>query len=167
MTMPDSESPFAILFVCHGNICRSPTAEAVMRVRAARAGLGARLLIDSAGTSDCHAGDAPDHRSSKVAGQRGYDLSGMRARQIAAQDFERFELILAADKHNLAELRRRCPESCHHKLALMLDVLPKGMEREVPDPYYGGPKGFDHVLDLLEKACDGWIERLRGMPRNH
>jgi protein-tyrosine phosphatase len=159
--MSETERSFAVLFVCHGNICRSPTAEAVMRLRAGRAGLGARLLVDSAGTSDCHSGDAPDRRSAKVAGQRGYDLSGLRARQVNEQDFERFDLILAADRHNLADLQRRCPDHYRHKLALILDVLPDEREREVPDPYYGGPSGFDHVLDLLEKACDGWIERLR------
>jgi protein-tyrosine phosphatase len=161
MTMPESERSFSILFVCHGNICRSPSAEAVMRTRAARAGLGNRLLIDSAGTSACHAGEAPDRRSSRVAGQRGYDLSGLRARQVCAEDFQRFDLILAADRQNLAELVRRCPAAYADRLALMLDVLPQGAVREVPDPYYGGPSGFDQVLDLLESACDGWIERLR------
>lgn len=159
--MAEPERSVSVLFVCHGNICRSPTAEAVMRARAARAGMGERLLIDSAGTSNCHAGEGADRRSSRVAGQRGYDLSPLRARQVSDDDFRRFDLILAADRQNLSELRRRCPAEQAHKLALMLDVLPEGQEREVPDPYYGGPSGFDHVLDLLEQACDGWIERLR------
>lgn len=161
--MQDHPLVFAVLFVCHGNICRSPTAEGVMRVRAARAGLGERLLIDSAGTSACHAGEAPDRRAQRVAGQRGYDLSALRARQVCAEDFVRFDLILAADRDNLAALRARCPAEQAHKLALMLDVLPTSREREVPDPYYGGATGFDHVLDLLEAACDGWIEKIRRM----
>ncbi|MBV8049471.1 MAG: low molecular weight phosphotyrosine protein phosphatase [Paludibacterium sp.] len=161
--MIDATRGYAVLFVCHGNICRSPTAEAVMRRRAARAGLGAVLRVDSAGTSDCHVGEAPDRRSQRAAGQRGYDLSALVARQVADDDFERFDLILAADRQNLASLRRRCPEPLRHKLALMLDVLPDGGQREVPDPYFGGPSGFDRVLDLLEAACDGWIEKIRAM----
>lgn len=159
--MSDAQHRTAILFVCHGNICRSPTAEAVMRARAERAGMADRLLIDSAGTSGYHTGEAPDRRSQRVAGQRGYDLSALRARQVADDDFARFDLILAADRHNLAELERRCPAEHQHKLALMLDALPGGAGREVPDPYYGGPTGFDHVLDLLEDACDAWLDRLR------
>jgi protein-tyrosine phosphatase len=158
--MTDSGRTVSILFVCHGNICRSPTAEAVMRARAARAGLSG-VRVDSAGTSGCHAGEPPDRRAQRVAGQRGYDLSAQRARQVADTDFSDFDLILAADRDNLAALERRCPIGLRHKLALMLDALPDGAGREVPDPYYGGPSGFDHVLDLLEMACDGWIERLR------
>ena len=108
-----------------------------------------------------HAGEPPDRRAERVAGQRGYDLSSLRARQVSEDDFKNFDLILAADQQNLDALMRRCPAAYRHKLALMLDVLPEGGEREVPDPYYGGPTGFDHVLDLLEQACDGWIERLK------
>ncbi|TDR82926.1 low molecular weight protein-tyrosine-phosphatase [Paludibacterium purpuratum] len=162
--MIDAKRGFAVLFVCHGNICRSPTAEGVMKSRAARAGLSEVLRVDSAGTSGCHTGEAPDRRSQRTAGQRGYDLSAQIARQVTADDFERFDLILAADRHNLADLRARCPAPLQHKLALMLDVLPAGSEREVPDPYYGGPTGFDHVLDLLEAACDGWIEKIVDRP---
>lgn len=150
----------SILFVCHGNICRSPTAEAVMRERARRAG-ETGLRIDSAGTSACHAGEPPDRRAQRVASQRGYDLSALRARQVTEADFTGFDLILAADRDNLDALQRRCPPACRHKLALMLDVLPGGGAREVPDPYYGGAEGFDHVLDLLEAACDGWLDRIR------
>jgi len=156
----ETPKPVSVLFVCHGNICRSPTAEGVMRARASRSGMSA-LVIDSAGTSACHAGEAPDRRAQRVAGQRGYDLSTQRARQVCDDDFARFDWILAADHHNLADLKRRCPAIYAHKLALMLDPLPSDAEREVPDPYYGGPSGFDHVLDLLEQACDGWLERLR------
>lgn len=157
----ESNPGFSVLFVCHGNICRSPTAEAVMRSRVLRAGMEQRLKIDSAGTSDCHAGEPPDRRAERVAGQRGYDLSALRARQVTDDDFQKFDLILAADQQNLDTLMRRCPAKYQRKLALILDVLPDGREREVPDPYYGGPTGFDHVLDLLEQACDGWIERLK------
>lgn len=134
-----------------------------MRQRAQRAGLAARLQLDSAGTSDLHIGEAPDKRSQRVAGQRGYDLSGLRARGVKDSDFVKFDLMLAADLANLAELQRRCPSAHQHKLALMLEVLPAGSEREVPDPWYDGPEGFDLVLNLLEAACDGWIERLRMM----
>ncbi|WP_215781884.1 MULTISPECIES: low molecular weight protein-tyrosine-phosphatase [unclassified Paludibacterium] len=161
--MIDISRGYSVLFVCHGNICRSPTAEAVMRQRAVRAGLGSVLQVDSAGTSAYHVGEAPDRRSQRVAGQRGYDMSALRARQVTDEDFERFDLILAADRHNLADLRARCPAALQHKLALMLSVLPQGSEQEVPDPYYGGPSGFDHVLDLLEAACDGWLEKIRNM----
>jgi protein-tyrosine phosphatase len=157
--MSDAEASVSILFVCHGNICRSPTAEAVMRARAGRAGVA--LHVDSAGTSACHAGEPPDRRSQRVAGQRGYDLSPLRARQVSDDDFVVFDLILAADRENLAVLERRCPPALRHKLALMLDASPAGPGGEVPDPYYGGPGGFDHVLDLLEAACDGWLDRIR------
>jgi protein-tyrosine phosphatase len=149
----------AILFVCHGNICRSPTAEAVMRARLDAAGLSGRARVDSAGTHDYHVGEAPDPRACRAAASRGYDMSQLAARQVEAADFERFDHILAADRSNLAFLQRRCPVANRHKLALILDPLPPpGLE--VPDPYYGGESGFDRVLDMIEAACDGWITRL-------
>ncbi|OHX19005.1 low molecular weight protein-tyrosine-phosphatase [Chromobacterium sphagni] len=148
----------SILFVCHGNICRSPTAEAVMRRRATEAGLAQALRVDSAGTHGYHAGEAPDARSIRAAARRGYDLAPLRARKVDDADFAAFDLILAADNHNLAGLRQRCPVALQGQLRLMLEPLGEGCE--VPDPYYGGSQGFETVLDLLEAACDGWLARL-------
>ncbi|WP_310733946.1 low molecular weight protein-tyrosine-phosphatase [Chromobacterium violaceum] len=149
---------FSILFVCHGNICRSPTAEGVMQARLEGAGLTGRIEIDSAGTHGYHVGEAPDARSARAAAARGYDLSAQRARQVVDSDFSAFDLILAADCRNLADLRRRCPEALAGRLRLMLEPLGEG--REVPDPYYGGERGFEQVLDLLEAACDAWLARI-------
>jgi len=128
-----------------GNICRSPTAEAVLRVKARQAGLD--IEFDSAGTENYHIGDAPDHRSIRHANERGYDLSTLRARQVHADDFHSFDLILAADELNLRELRRRCPAEHHGRLQLFLgDVA-------LPDPYYGESDDFEKVLDLVEKRA--------------
>jgi protein-tyrosine phosphatase len=128
-----------------GNICRSPTAEAVLRVKARQASLN--IEFDSAGTENYHIGDAPDPRSVRHARERGYDLSTLRARQVHASDFQEFDLILAADEINLRELRRRCPQEEHHRLALFLgDVA-------LPDPYYGESDDFEKVLDLVEKQA--------------
>lgn len=137
--------PRRVLLVCMGNICRSPTAEAVLRVKAKQAGLSTEF--DSAGTENYHVGDAPDPRSVRHARERGYDLSTLRARQVHASDFHEFDLILAADEINLRELRRRCPQEEHHRLALFLgDVA-------LPDPYYGKSDDFEKVLDLVEKQA--------------
>lgn len=128
-----------------GNICRSPTAEEVLRVKARHAGLD--MTFDSAGTENYHVGDAPDPRTVRHARARGYDLSALRARQVRAADFHEFDLILAADELNLRELRRRCPATEHHRLALFLgDVA-------LPDPYYGESDDFEKVLDLVEKQA--------------
>lgn len=133
-----------------GNICRSPTAEAVLRVKAKEAGL--RIVFDSAGTEDYHVGDAPDPRSIRHALRRGYDLSALRARQVSAADFTEFDLILAADEINLRALRQRCPQDQRHRLALFLgDVA-------LPDPYYGESADFEKVLDLVEKQAVRLIE---------
>lgn len=139
------KSPRKILFVCLGNICRSPTAEAVLRERAARAGLD--LEIDSAGTADYHIGSAPDSRSIQHAARRGYSLENLRARQIHPGDFLKFDLILAADESNLRQLQRQCPQQHGHKLQLFLG------NRALPDPYHGGAAGFEKVLDLVEVRC--------------
>lgn len=149
----------SVLFVCMGNICRSPTAEGVFRERAAVAGL--ELLIDSAGTHGYHAGEAPDRRSQKHALRRGYDLSRQRARQVKADDFKRFDLILAMDQHNLAVLKDKCPPEQQHKLKLLLSYGQLDPQGEVPDPYYGGDAGFERVLDLIEDAADGLVTALR------
>lgn len=143
--MPKVGQPRRVLLVCMGNICRSPTAEAVLRVKARQASLN--IEFDSAGTENYHIGDAPDPRSVRHARERGYDLSTLRARQVHASDFQEFDLILAADEINLRELRRRCPQEEHHRLALFLgDVA-------LPDPYYGESDDFEKVLDLVEKQA--------------
>ncbi|NVE00942.1 low molecular weight protein-tyrosine-phosphatase [Massilia sp. BJB1822] len=152
----------SILFVCMGNICRSPTAEGVLRQRAAAAGL--ELHIDSAGTHAYHIGEAPDTRSSRHAAQRGYDLTQQRARQVSADDFERFDLLLAMDRDNLELLQRACPPQLRHKLGLFMQYARRHRVLEVPDPYYGGVQGFDQVLDYIEDAADGLIHDLRERP---
>ncbi len=150
-----------LLFVCMGNICRSPTAEGVVRVHLERAGLLDRVEIDSAGTHGYHVGNPPDRRAQEAARARGYDLSGLRARKVAGADFVRFDRILAMDRDNLTLLREACPPEHRHKLQLFLDYADNFSEDEVPDPYYGGTAGFEHVLDLVEDAARGLVVRLR------
>ncbi len=150
-----------VLFVCLGNICRSPTAEAVFRFEAQRAGLAKCVAVDSAGTGDWHVGSPPDWRAVEHADRRGYDLRALRARQVVAGDFESFNWIFAMDRWNLAELQRLRPESCRGHLGLFLDNVPQYAGHDVPDPYDGGPEGFDRVLDLVEQASAGLVERLR------
>ncbi|TMP39749.1 protein-tyrosine-phosphatase [Pseudoalteromonas rubra] len=141
--------PAKVLVVCMGNICRSPTMEGVLKQTAAQQGLN--LELDSAGTIAYHQGNPPDRRSAAAAHKRGYDLSSIKARQIQPHDFEYFDLILCADKQNLADLQSRCPEHCLHKLTLFLRYGEQ-IQDEVPDPYYGGDEGFELVLDLVEQA---------------
>ncbi|MCK5874440.1 MAG: low molecular weight phosphotyrosine protein phosphatase [Alcanivoracaceae bacterium] len=150
-----------ILFVCLGNICRSPTAEGVFRHRARQAGFTS-LQIDSAGTAGWHVGKAPDPRTVAAAQRRGYDLSALRARQVRAADFDNFDIVLAMDKQNLAELKSMLPRGVNTRLGLFLDYAGDAPFSEVPDPYYGGDAGFEQVLDLIEQASDGLIARLRG-----
>jgi protein-tyrosine phosphatase len=147
-----------ILFFCMGNICRSPTAEGVMRVKLKAAGLD--IEVDSAGTHGYHVGAPPDERSQEHALKRGYDLSTLRARKLLAQDFERFDLVLAMDGDNLANAQRLCPPGQRHRLKLLMDYAPQAGKPHVPDPYYGGAAGFEEVLDLVEAACDGVIASL-------
>ena len=149
-----------ILFVCLGNICRSPTAEAVLRSLAAREAPELPLEVDSAGTADYHVGQPPDPRTRAAAARRGYDLSALRARTVEAGDFERFDLILAMDRENLQALKRRAPSHAHERLRLFLEFAPDSPE-DVPDPYYGGTKGFEEVLDLVETASRGLLAHLR------
>jgi protein-tyrosine phosphatase len=148
----------AVLFVCTGNICRSPTAEGVFRELAQRAGLVVR--VDSAGTHDYHAGEAPDRRAVAHARQRGYDLTLLRARQVAAPDFEEFDLLVAMDRGHLRILERMAPPVHRGKLRLMLEFAGQP-EGDVPDPYYGAGDGFERVLDLVEAASRGLVDHLR------
>jgi len=152
---------FAILMCCMGNICRSPTAEGVLRAKLAAAGLADRVELDSAGTHDYHIGRAPDARSQRHALRRGYDLSSLRARLACPADFERFDLILAMDHENLAGLRRLYPGAGDGQLRLLMSFATRFQADEVPDPYYGEGDGFERVLDYVEDACDGVIEMLR------
>jgi len=151
----------SILFVCMGNICRSPTAEGVFRNRVDAAGLADTIRIDSAGTHDYHVGNAPDNRSQQYAAQRGYDLSMQRARQITANDFSDFDYVLAMDRDNLARLQAACPPQHRHKLGLFMQYAHHSPSDVVPDPYYGGGSGFDRVLDYIEDASDGLLAVLR------
>jgi protein-tyrosine phosphatase len=155
---PDPE--FRVLMVCMGNICRSPTAEAVLRHKLAAAGLGDRIGVDSAGTYGGHAGDPPDPRAQRHAARRGYDLSRLRARVVTPEDFQRFGLVVVMDDDNLRALVSRQPAQAPSPRLLMSFARQPDAPREVPDPYYGGPEGFEHVLDLVEDACDGLLDHL-------
>ena len=148
--------------VCMGNICRSPLAESVVRRLVDRAGMSGFIEVDSAGTLAYHAGEQPDPRAKKVAASRGYDLSGMRARRVAEDDFSHFDLVLAMDKQNLAAMERVCPEEYLHKLGLFMDYADDPGQDEIPDPYYGGPDGFERVLDMCEAAARGLIASIAG-----
>jgi protein-tyrosine phosphatase len=150
-----------ILFVCLGNICRSPTAEAVMGGIAVREAPDLAITVDSAGTANYHPGAPPDRRAQAAARKRAYDLSGLRARQVRNEDFAAFDLILAMDRNNLRELQERAPRGARAKVQLFLDYAPEQPVREVPDPYYGGSNGFEEVLDLIEAAARGLLRRLR------
>ncbi|MGB5079159.1 MAG: low molecular weight protein-tyrosine-phosphatase [Burkholderiales bacterium] len=149
-----------VLFVCTGNICRSPTAEGVFRKLAADAGLRERIGADSAGTHGYHVGEPPDPRTQAAAARRGYDLSDLRARKIERADFQRFDLILAMDRDHHAILSRMAPASVSHKLRLVMSYARRFSEPEVPDPYYGGPQEFERVLDMLEDAAQGLLGSL-------
>ena len=150
-----------VLFVCMGNICRSPTAEAVFRHHVEKAGLLEHIQIDSAGTHDYHIGDAPDARTQRAAKQRGYDMSSLRGRQLESGDFARFDYVLAMDEANLDILQRLRPRDAQSHLGLFLEFAERHSEREVPDPYYGGADGFERVLDLVEDAANGLLQHIR------
>lgn len=149
-----------ILFVCMGNICRSPTAEGVMRKYVDELGLSDRIIVDSAGTHDYHVGEAPDPRAQAAACRRGYDLSGLRARQVNGSDFERFDLVLAMDFNNLASLQAYCPLGCEGKMGLLMPYARTRHSTIVHDPYYRSAKDFDLVLDSIEDACKGLLDVL-------
>lgn len=144
-----------------GNICRSPTAEAVFRHYVENAGLAGQILIDSAGTHDYHIGDAPDLRAQRAAQQRGYDMSSLRGRQVEVGDFHRFDYVLAMDKANLAILQRLAPPGSDAQVRLFLEYARHHAEREVPDPYYGRTDGFERVLDMVEDAAEGLLQHIR------
>jgi len=152
----------SVLFVCLGNICRSPTADAVFREQVARAGLAGRVHIDSCGTAGYHVGEPPDARATAAAARRGYDLTPLRARQFDPADFGRFDYILAMDESNLAHLEARRPAAYRGRLDLFLALAPGLGRREVPDPYYGGERGFEEVLDLVEAAGEALLAELAG-----
>ena len=156
-----SRAPVRVLMVCLGNICRSPTAEAMLRRRAHEAGLDGRLEVDSAGTSDYHVDSPPDRRAIAHGERRGLRMQHLRGRQVAAADFHRFDWILAMDEDNLANLERARPPGSRARLALLMSFAPEAGAREVPDPYHGGAEGFERVLDLTAAAADGFIRSLR------
>ncbi len=149
-----------VLFVCLGNICRSPTAHGVFQTMVEDQGLADSILVDSAGTAAYHVGNPPDSRSAATARKRGYDLSNLRARQAVETDFSDFDFILAMDESNLMNLRSLKPHNYSGHLGLFLDFSPEP-ESEVPDPYYGGDTGFEHVLNLVESASEGLLEQIK------
>lgn len=150
-----------LLMVCLGNICRSPTAHAVMQHKLNAAGLAATVAVDSAGTAAYHIGKAPDPRSIEAAARRGYDLRELRARQVSSSDFRHFDYLLAMDHSNHGNLLRLSGPDGQSQVHLLLDFAADAGLREVPDPYYGGEQGFEQVLDLVEQACDGLLAHLQ------
>jgi len=154
--------PIKILFVCMGNICRSPMAEGVFKHHVKQAGLDGSIATDSAGTHDYHVGEPPDRRAQQAASRRGYDLSALRGRQVSRGDFGEFDYLLAMDETNLRALERMCPSRHAHKLKLFMTFSTGEALREVPDPYYGGEQGFERVLDMVEQAAQGLLRHLHG-----
>ncbi len=150
-----------VLFVCLGNICRSPTAEVVFRHLVRQEAPGIQVTIASAGLGGWHVGEPPDERSQAAALRRGFDMSAQRARQFADEDFERFDLILAMDRENLRELQRRAPARARERVRLFLEFAAQEGTHDVPDPYYGGEAGFERVLDLTQIAARGLLDHVR------
>ena len=150
-----------VLFVCMGNICRSPMAEGVFRHLIRQAGLDDVVKVESAGTHAFHLGEAPDKRAQATAAKRGYDLCDLRARRVEDSDFEKFDLILAMDWDNLSLLQQMAPKKAHHKLQLLMRFATEHESATIPDPYYGSQPGFDQTLDFIEDACAGLLEVAR------
>jgi len=159
--MVETKEKVSVLFVCMGNICRSPTAEGVFRKHVSDAGLDAAIQTDSAGTHAYHGGEPADRRAHAAAARRGFSLEGIRARKVTDEDFDQFDFILAMDEDNLMVLQERAPEEQRSKVRLFLEFAESRHENEVPDPYYGGSAGFERVLDLVEEASQGLLETLR------
>jgi len=155
------KKPISVLFVCMGNICRSPTAEGVFRKRVQAAGLEEQIHIESAGTHAYHANEPPDRRAQAAAKARGFDLADLRARRVTEEDFVQFNLIIAMDNDNLASLQERAGDDATSRLRLFLDFSATARGTEVPDPYYGGTAGFERVLDIVEVAADGLLQHIR------
>jgi protein-tyrosine phosphatase len=147
-----------VLFICMGNICRSPTAEGVLRHMVAERGLATAIEIDSAGTHAYHVGSPPDPRAQAHAAKRGYDLSRLKARRVREADFAVFDHVLAMDDENMAAIDRVCPPEHRGKVNLLMRFARRHAVKEVPDPYYGGPNGFEVVLDYIEDACEGLLD---------
>lgn len=157
-----SAATVKVLFVCLGNICRSPMAEGVFRKLVEDAGYGDRIEIDSAGTHAYHLDEPPDARAQAAARSRGVDISGLRGRQAVVRDFTRFDYVLAMDHENYAHLKALAPPSQAHKLRLFLEYAARCREKAVPDPYFGNDNGFDRVLDMIEDAAAGLLADIRG-----
>lgn len=153
--------PVRVLFVCMGNICRSPTAQGVFRMLLERDGLVGMVETDSAGTHAYHVGQPPDPRTQQTALRRGIDLSDLRARLVEPEDFLRFEYVLVMDQDNYHNVAPICPPGEEHKLLLLMDFAPEFRTREVPDPYYGGSSGFDRVFDMVEAAAEGLLQEIK------
>lgn len=154
-------APTRVLFVCLGNICRSPTAEGVLRDLIVREAPFLAIDVDSAGTADYHIGSPPDPRSQCAALRRGIDLSGLRARQVRREDFQHFDFVLAMDQNNLRELQALCPRNARAQLGLFMSYAPETGRLDVPDPYYGGDSDFEAVLDLTTAASRGLVTALQ------
>ena len=151
-----------MLFVCMGNICRSPMAEGIFRKLLENQRLDGQVQVDSAGTHEYHVGNPPDSRARRIALNRGVNLDGLTARRVTTEDFAAFDYLLAMDEDNYRGLLNRCPdEALHSRIHLIMDFAPKSLEREVPDPYYGGTIGFERALDLLEDASAGLLAHVR------
>ena len=157
----NSKQDIKVLFVCMGNICRSPTAEGVFRDLLAREGWEQRVFVDSAGTHAYHVGNPPDERAQETAARRGIDLSRQRARRVLDTDFVEFDYVLAMDSSNYEDLSRICPAGYEDRLRLFLEFAPDLGRKDVPDPYYGGASGFERVLDMIEAASSGLLESIR------
>jgi len=157
---PGTPGVTGVLLVCMGNICRSPTAEVVLRTKLRAAGLQRAVAVASAGTSDLHRGEPPDARAVRHAAPRGYDLSPLRARGLDDADFTRFQWMIAMDESVLRVVRKRLPPDSPVRTSLLLEHAPQCGRTDVPDPYYGAPAGFEEVLDLIEAACDGLVREL-------
>lgn len=156
-----ADADYRVLFVCMANVCRSPTAEAVFRRQVEVAGLVPAVQCASAGTHDFHVGSSPDGRARAAALKRGYDLSRLRGRHVSDEDFERYDLILAMDQHNMSFLKQRCPPHRQDKLKLLMEFARRHEAADVPDPYYGNAQAFELVLDMIEDACCALIDHVR------